>query len=51
MLAAGFGASVAMELGPLQVAPGCALELATRAGPTSPTKLLVEPGVSVGVRF
>ena len=51
VLAAGLGASVAMDLGPVQVAPGCALELATRAGPTAPTKLLVEPGVSVGVRF
>ncbi len=51
VLAAGLGASVAMDFGPVQVAPACALELATRAGRTAPTKLLVEPGVSVGVRF
>jgi hypothetical protein len=51
VLAAGLGASMAMDFGIVQVAPGCALELATRAGPTAPTKLLVEPGVSVGVRF
>jgi hypothetical protein len=51
VLAAGLGASMAMDFGVVQVAPGCALELATRAGPTAPTKLLVEPGISVGVRF
>lgn len=51
VLAAGLGASVAMDFGMVQVAPGCALELATRAGLNAPTKLLVEPGISVGVRF
>jgi hypothetical protein len=51
VLAAGVGASLAMDFGIVQVAPGCALELATRAGPKAPTKLLVEPGISVGVRF
>jgi len=51
VLAAGLGASIAMDFGAVQVAPGCALELATRAGPGAPTKLLVEPGISVGVRF
>jgi len=51
VLAAGLGASMAMDLGIVQVAPGCALELATRAGLGAPTKLLVEPGISVGVRF
>ena len=51
VLAAGLGASMAMDFGIVEVAPSCALELATRAGPTARTKLLVEPGVSVGVRF
>ena len=51
VLAAGLGASMAMDFGIVQVAPGCALELATRAGQNAPTKLLVEPGISVGVRF
>ena len=51
VLSAGLGASIAMDFGRVQVAPDCALELATRAGPNAPTKLLVEPGVSVGVRF
>jgi hypothetical protein len=51
VLSAGLGASIAMDFGALQVAPGCALELATRAGSNAPTKLLVEPGISVGVRF
>lgn len=51
VLSAGLGASMAMDFGVVQVAPGCALELATRAGLTAPTKLLVEPGLSVGVRF
>jgi hypothetical protein len=51
VLAAGLGASIAMDFGVVQVAPGCALELATRAGLSAPTKLLVEPGISVGVRF
>ena len=51
VLSAGLGASMAMDFGVLQVAPGCALELASRAGTSSPTKLLVEPGLSVGVRF
>ncbi len=51
VLSAGLGASIAMDFGVVQVAPGCALEVATRAGPKAPTKLIVEPGLSVGVRF
>jgi hypothetical protein len=51
VLSAGLGASIAMNFGVVQVAPGCALELATRAGSGAPTKLLVEPGLSVAVRF
>jgi hypothetical protein len=50
-LAAGLGASMAMNFGVLQIAPGCALELATRVGNSSITKVLVEPGLSIGVRF
>jgi hypothetical protein len=51
VLSAGLGASAAMRLGWLEVAPGCAIELATRPGPQSVTKLLVEPGLSLAVRF
>jgi hypothetical protein len=51
VLAAGIGASAAMRLGWLEVAPGCALELATRPGPGARTKLLVEPGLSLAVPF
>ena len=51
VLSAGLGASMAMDFGVLQVAPGCALELASRAGANKLTKVLVEPGLSIGVRF
>jgi hypothetical protein len=51
VLSAGLGVSAAMRLGWLEVAPGCALELATRPGPSTATKLLVEPGLSLAVRF
>jgi hypothetical protein len=51
VLSAGIGGSVAMRLGWLEVAPGCALELATRPGPGASTKILVEPGLSLSVPF
>jgi hypothetical protein len=51
VLSAGMGVAAAMDFGPIEVSPGCALELATRAGPNAATKLLVEPGLSVGFRF
>jgi hypothetical protein len=51
VLSAGMGVAAALDFGPVQVSPGCALELATRAGPGAPTKLIVEPGLSVGLRF
>ena len=51
VLSAGIGGSLALDLGPLQIAPGLALELATRPGPNTPTHLLFEPGLSVGTRF
>ncbi|TMA16277.1 MAG: hypothetical protein E6J62_03355 [Deltaproteobacteria bacterium] len=51
VLSAGMGLAAALDFGPVQVSPGCALELATRAGPNAPTKLIVEPGLSVGLRF
>ena len=51
VLTSGLGVAAALQFGPIQVSPGCALELATRAGPNAPTKLIVEPGVSLGYRF
>ena len=42
---------VALELGPVQIAPGIAVELATRPGIGQPTQLLFEPGLSVGTKF
>ena len=51
VLSSGFGLSVALQIGPLEVAPGIALELATRPGPGQPTTLLFEPGLSVGTKF
>ena len=51
VLSAGMGVAAALDFGPVQVSPGCALELATRAGPGAPTKLIVEPGLSVGFKF
>ncbi|MFL5454020.1 MAG: hypothetical protein ACJ78V_19045 [Myxococcales bacterium] len=51
VLSAGFGAAAALDFGPLQVSPGCAIELATRAGPNAPTKLIIEPGLSLGFKF
>ena len=51
VLSAGVGGSMSFDLGPVQLAPGLALELATRPGPDAPTRILFEPGVSVGTRF
>lgn len=51
VLSGGLGASAAFDVGPLEFAPGLALELATRPGPNAPTHVLFEPGVSVGTRF
>ena len=51
VLSGGLGVAAALDFGPVQLAPGIAAELATRPGPNAPTKLLIEPGVSVGTRF
>ena len=51
VLSAGFGAAAAFDLGPVQLSPGAAIELATKPGPNAATHFLFEPGVSVGTRF
>ncbi len=51
VLSGGLGGSAAFDLGPLEIAPGVALELATRPGPGAATRVLFEPGISVGARF
>ena len=51
VLAGGLGLSAALDLGPIEIAPGLAVELATRPGPNAPTHFLFEPGLSIGHRF
>jgi hypothetical protein len=51
VLSAGVGLSFAFDLGPLQLAPGLAMELATRPGDNANTHVIYEPGISVGTRF
>ncbi|TMA22756.1 MAG: hypothetical protein E6J88_13750 [Deltaproteobacteria bacterium] len=51
VLSGGLGGSAAFDLGPLEIAPGVAIELATRPGPGAATHFLFEPGISVGTRF
>jgi hypothetical protein len=51
VLSAGIGAAAAFDLGPLELSPGVALELATKPGPNAATHFLFEPGISVGTRF
>jgi hypothetical protein len=51
VLSGGFAGSFAFDLGPLELAPGLAFELATRPGKGQPTHVLFEPGVSVGMRL
>lgn len=51
VLSGGIGGSTAFDLGRLELSAGVALELATRPGPGAATRLLFEPGVSVGTRF
>ena len=48
VVAVGLGASLALQLGPLELAPGVALELGTRPGPNASRQLLFEPGVALG---
>jgi hypothetical protein len=51
VLSAGLGAAAAFDLGPVQLSPGAAIELATKPGPNQRTHFLFEPGVTVGTRF
>lgn len=51
VLAGGLGISIAMDLGPVELAPGMAFELAARPGRGSPVSFLFEPGLSVGSKF
>jgi len=51
VLTGGLGVSAALTLGPVDIAPGVAVELATRPGTNAPTHFLFEPGVSIGTRF
>jgi hypothetical protein len=51
VLSGGLAGSFAFDLGPLELAPGIAMELATRPGSGAPTHVLFEPGVSVGMRL
>ncbi|HUJ27889.1 MAG TPA: hypothetical protein VLW85_17815 [Myxococcales bacterium] len=51
VLSGGVGVSAAFDLGPVQIAPNVALELATRPGPQAVTQVLFEPGVAVGTKF
>ena len=51
VLSGGLGGAAAFDLGPVEISPGVALELATRPGPGASTHFLFEPGISVGTRF
>ena len=51
VLSGGLGLSASLDFGLLEIAPGLAVELATRPGPNAPTHLLFEPGLSLGRRF
>jgi hypothetical protein len=51
VLSGGVGLSFAFDLGPIQLAPGLAMELATRPGDNANTHVLFEPGISVGTHF
>jgi hypothetical protein len=51
VLAGGIGLSVAMDLGPVELAPGIAFEVGARPGGRQSTSFLFEPGLSVGTRF
>ncbi|GAC1343353.1 MAG: hypothetical protein NVS2B9_04240 [Myxococcales bacterium] len=51
VLTAGLGISVAMDLGPVQIAPGLAVEIGVRPGGDRRASLLFEPGLAVGTRF
>jgi len=51
VLSAGLGLAAAVDVGPVQLSPGVAVELATKPGPDHATHFLFEPGIAVGTRF
>jgi len=51
VLSGGLGTAAAFDLGPVELSPGVAVELATKPGPNAVTHFIFEPGVSVGTRF
>ena len=51
VLSGGLGGAASLNLGPLEISPGIAVELATKPGPGASTRVLFEPGVSLGTRF
>jgi hypothetical protein len=51
VLSGGLGVAAAFDLGPVQLSPGVAVELATKPGPNQVTHFLFEPGIAVGTRF
>ena len=51
VLSAGLGLAAAVDLGPVQLSPGAAIELATKPGPDHATHFIFEPGIAVGTKF
>jgi hypothetical protein len=51
VLSGGLGLAAAFTLGRLELSPALAFELGTRPGVGAATQLLVEPGLSLGVRW
>lgn len=51
VIAGGLGTSAALDLGPVEIAPGAAMELVRKPGVNAATKVIFEPGLSVGTRF
>lgn len=51
VLSGGLGVAAAFDLDRIELAPGLAVELATKPGPDAVTHFLFEPGISVGMRF
>jgi hypothetical protein len=51
VLSGGVGAAAAFDVGPVQLSPGFAMELVARPGPGAATRVIFEPGISVGMRF
>ncbi len=51
VLSGGMGFAAAFDMGPVQLSPGVAIELATKPGPNAVTRFLFEPGIAIGTRF